>query len=142
MILTVPLQPGTLLANVRYRWLAAGAIGAQLATGISQPSGDWPVFRFDVEPPEDAEELIAYDELDLGNWNTGSYKIAAAANLTAAAVIAALQTDDIDDSLDALVTLLNAIADRFAVAAQPGLSGQFKSLAEQIAKQRQDTFGG
>jgi hypothetical protein len=55
MIFTVPLQPGTLLANVVYRWIALGAIGAQTATGITQPWSTVPVFRIDSTPPTGAE---------------------------------------------------------------------------------------
>jgi hypothetical protein len=73
MILTVPLAAGTLLANVAYRWIIAGAIGGQLTAGITQPSASFPVFRFDVVPPDGAEELIVYDSTDLTNWNAGEF---------------------------------------------------------------------
>lgn len=77
MILTVPLQPGTLLANVRYRWIALGAIGAEENAGITQPWATVPTFRIDDTPPADAEELIVYDSTDATNWNVGGYASAA-----------------------------------------------------------------
>ncbi|HEY4284151.1 MAG TPA: hypothetical protein VGM62_13885 [Chthoniobacterales bacterium] len=76
MILTVPLQPGTTLSNVRYRWIAGGLPGAEQSSGISQPNADFPVFRFDVAPPDEAEEMIVYDSTDTGNWNLAQYSLA------------------------------------------------------------------
>lgn len=76
MILTVPLQPGTDLANVRYLWIAGGVAGSPSSTGITQPSATFPVFRFDITPPADAEELIVYDDTDNSNWNVGTYRVA------------------------------------------------------------------
>jgi hypothetical protein len=76
MIFPVDLQPGTTLANVVYRWTAAGAIGAELATGITQPWSDVPVFRIDATPPADAESLVVYDSMDHSNWNDGGYALA------------------------------------------------------------------
>jgi hypothetical protein len=76
MIFTVPLQQGTTLANVVYRWIALGAIGAETATGITQPWSTVPVFRIDSTPPTDAEELVVYDSTNTANWTTGGYAIA------------------------------------------------------------------
>lgn len=73
MILTVPLQVGTTLSNVRYRWIVSGVEGSPLSAGITQPSATYPVFRFNVTPPAGAEELIAYDTTDTTNWNVGGY---------------------------------------------------------------------
>jgi len=33
------------------------------------------MFRLDIEPPDDAEELIVYDVTDEGNWNPGQFLI-------------------------------------------------------------------
>jgi hypothetical protein len=74
MIFTVPLQPGTVLANVVYVWIAAGAVGAEESAGVTQPSASFAVFRIDVEPPTDAEEIIVYDLTDITNWNAGGYR--------------------------------------------------------------------
>lgn len=76
MILTIPLQPGTLLANVRYRWIVAGVEQAVQSTGITQPDPNFPLFNFNVTPPSAADEIIAFDNTDLTNWNVGQYKIA------------------------------------------------------------------
>ena len=73
MILTVPLQAGTTLANVRYRWIVNGVEGSELSSGITQPITDFAEFRFDVSPPSGAEELIAYDATDSTNWNPAGY---------------------------------------------------------------------
>ena len=82
MIFTVPLQPGTLLANVRYKWIAAGVAGSVLSSGITQPDGAFPVFRIDAAPPAGAEEVLVYDNSDAANnWNTGGYKMNVAAAL-------------------------------------------------------------
>src|SRR5215475_46286 len=84
MILTIPLYPGTLLANVRYFWIVAGVEQPPLSTGITQPDTDRPVFRFDVVPPVNAEEIIAYDNTAPNtNWNVGQYRIAALAPVPA-----------------------------------------------------------
>src|SRR5438270_11323250 len=77
MILTIPLQPGTALANVRYRWIVAGVEQGAQSSGISQPDASFPLFEFNVTPPSGADEIIAYDVTDLTNWNVGPYKIAA-----------------------------------------------------------------
>jgi hypothetical protein len=76
MIFTVPLQPGTLLANVVYRWIALGAIGAETATGITQPWSEVPMFRVSSTPPTDAEALVVYDSTNHSNWNDGGYALA------------------------------------------------------------------
>jgi hypothetical protein len=73
MIFTVPLRLGTVLANVRYKWVAAGAIGAAQTSGITQPDTNFPVFRISCTPPASAEEVEVYDNTDLTNWNVGGY---------------------------------------------------------------------
>jgi hypothetical protein len=89
MILTIPLQPGTVLANVRYKWLVAGAYGPEQSTGITQPDVTFPEFRFVAEPPDGAEEIVAYDVTDVTNWNPGQYLLAAAAEAKLTALAAA-----------------------------------------------------
>jgi len=84
MILTVPLYPGTLLANVRYRWIANGVTGSDLSAGITQPDPTWPEFRFDVSPPDGAEEMIAFDVTNTANWNPAGYLKKAAAEVVPA----------------------------------------------------------
>lgn len=74
MIFTVPLQPGTVLANVLYDWIANGAMVGASSAGVTQPSASFPVFRIDSEPPTDAEEIVVYDSTDLTNWNAGGYR--------------------------------------------------------------------
>lgn len=76
MILTIPLQVGTTLANVRYKWITSGVEGSALSAGVTQPSASYPVFRLSVTPPDGAEELIVYDSTDVGNWNVAGYKTA------------------------------------------------------------------
>lgn len=75
MIFTVPLQAGTSLANVRYKWLAAGVTGPELALGITQSDATFPIFRIEITPPTNAEELIVYDTTDTTNWNVGDYDL-------------------------------------------------------------------
>jgi hypothetical protein len=85
MIFTVPLQPGTLLANVLKKWIAAGVAGTPDSVGITQPDATFAVFRIDDTPPADAEEVVVYDSSDLTNWNVGSYAIAFIRDQVAAA---------------------------------------------------------
>ena len=77
MIFTVPLQQGTVLANVVYEWITNGAPSGSTATGITQPDTNFPVFRIDTGAvaPTGAEELIVWDSTNLANWNTGGYRI-------------------------------------------------------------------
>lgn len=77
MIFTVPLRTGTTLANVRYKWLAAGSEGPELVFGITQPDATFPIFRIEIDPPANAEELIVYDTTDTTNWNIGDYDLVA-----------------------------------------------------------------
>src|SRR5215471_7056889 len=80
MIITIPLYPNTLLANVRYFWIANGVEGPPQSSGITQPDTDRPIFRFDVTPPGGAEEIVAYDNTaPTTNYNVGQYRIAALA---------------------------------------------------------------
>jgi len=74
MIFTVPLQPGTTLANVVYLWIANGAAGSATSAGVTQPSASFAVFRIDSVPPTNAEEMIVYDSTDLTNWNVAGYR--------------------------------------------------------------------
>lgn len=77
MILTIPLYPGTQLVNVRGFWIAGGVELPPFSTGITQPDLDRPIFRFDVVPPPDAEEIIAFDATAPNtNWNPGQYRLA------------------------------------------------------------------
>jgi hypothetical protein len=74
MIFTVPLQPGTVLANVLYEWIANGGLTASTASGVTQPDTNFAVFRIDSTPPTGAEELIAWDSTNIGNWNVAGYR--------------------------------------------------------------------
>lgn len=78
MIFTVPLQPGTTLANVVYLWITSGAAGSPTSAGITQPSASFAVFRIDSTPPTNAEEMVVYDSTDLDNWNVADYYTVAA----------------------------------------------------------------
>lgn len=71
MIISIPLQPGTLLANVRYKFIIGTTESTEETTGISQPNINFAVFLFDVTLPDGTTELIAYDATDLSNWNVG-----------------------------------------------------------------------
>ena len=75
MILTIPLLPGTALANVRYRWIVGGVEQAELSSGVTQPDINFPFFVFTVTPPTNADEIIAYELGNLSNWNVGQYKL-------------------------------------------------------------------
>src|SRR5260370_1337271 len=48
MIFTVPLQPGTSLVNVLYKWLVSGAFLAPTSSGVTQPDSNIPYFRIDT----------------------------------------------------------------------------------------------
>src|SRR4249919_2459355 len=74
MIFTVPLQPGTVLANCVYEWIASGGLSASTASGITQPDSNFSVFRIDSIPPTGAEELILWDTTNLNNWNVAGYR--------------------------------------------------------------------
>lgn len=76
MRLTIPLYSGTLLANVRYRWIVSGVEQSEQSSGITQPDANFPLFEFNVTPPSGADEIIAYDATNLANWNVGQYQIA------------------------------------------------------------------
>jgi len=79
MIFTVPLQPGTTLANVVYLWIASGVAGTPTASGVTQPSATFATFRIDSTPPAGAEEMIVYDSTNTANWNVAGYTAGAAA---------------------------------------------------------------
>src|SRR6516165_5375892 len=80
MIFIVPLQPGTLLANVVYIWIANGVAGTATSSGCTQPSATFPVFRIDAgTPPAGAEEMIVYDSTNTLNWNNAGYTAGVAA---------------------------------------------------------------
>ena len=85
MIFTVPLQPGTSLVNVLYKWLVSGAFLAPTSSGVTQPDTNIPYFRIDTggNPPAGAEGLVVYDSTALStNWNNSGYQpgVAALAN--------------------------------------------------------------
>jgi hypothetical protein len=75
MLLSIPLQPGTVLSSVRFRWIVGGVEQAEQSSGISQPDANFPLFLFTVVPPANAEEIVAYDVTDLSNWNVGQYEL-------------------------------------------------------------------
>jgi len=81
MIFTAPLQPGTLLVNVLYKWLVNGAFQPPSSSGITQPDSNFPIFRIDTGgvAPVGAEELIVYDSTALSNWNPAGYRAGFAA---------------------------------------------------------------
>jgi len=74
MIFTVPLQPGTVLANVVYEWLISGAPTAPSSSGITQPDTNFAVFRISSTPDPNAEEMIVYDSTNINNWNVAGYR--------------------------------------------------------------------
>jgi hypothetical protein len=78
MIISIPLQHGTPLANVRYRWIVNSVEQAEQSSGISQPDIAFPLFLFNVTPPVGADEIVAYDYTDVNNWNVGQYDVFAA----------------------------------------------------------------
>lgn len=75
VVVTVPLQSGTTLANVRYEWIASGTAGSAQSSGITQPDSTYAMFRISATPPGGAEEMIVYDNSDTTNWNTAGYRI-------------------------------------------------------------------
>jgi hypothetical protein len=80
MIFNVALQPGTVLANVIYEWYVSGAPLTPTSSGVTQPDTRFSVFRIDTGTvPTGAEELIAYDSTNIGNWNMGGYLLALSA---------------------------------------------------------------
>lgn len=74
MIFTVPLAPGTVLANVVYEWLISGVPSAASSSGITQPDSNFAVFRISSVPDPNAEEMIVYDTTNLANWNVAGYR--------------------------------------------------------------------
>lgn len=72
MIFTVSL-PLVDLANVRYAWLANGAMGSPQSSGITQV-GTFSEFRINSFPPSGAEEIYAYDVTDPTNYSRGHYQ--------------------------------------------------------------------
>jgi len=87
MVFTVPLAPGTSLANVVYVWIISGAASAPSSTGLTQPSASFPVFRISMTPDPNAEEMIVYDSTNLNNWNVAGYRAGLAAVATAQQVL-------------------------------------------------------
>ena len=76
MIFDVPLAAGTLLTNVRYKWLQKGYYGVEQGNAdgtVAQPDATFPNFRITTDPPPNAEELVAYDATDLSNFNVAGY---------------------------------------------------------------------
>lgn len=105
MIFTVPLQSGTTLSNVRYRWIAAGIEGSEQSSGITQPDVTWPLFVIHATPPANAQEIRVYDSTDSDNWNVGDYTLAELASrlgvipshsVTASVSLSQNNTDDIE----------------------------------------------
>jgi hypothetical protein len=75
VIFTVSL-PGAILANVRYQWLVAGALGGALSSGITAVDALFPwEFRIEAVPPTNFEELYAYDVTDATNYTKGRPQI-------------------------------------------------------------------
>jgi hypothetical protein len=74
MIFTVPLQPGTVLANVVYKWIISGAPTAPTSSGVTQPDTNFAVFRISMTPDPNAEEMIVYDSTNINNWNVAGYR--------------------------------------------------------------------
>jgi len=89
MIFTVPLQPGTTLANVVYLWISNGVAGTATSSGVSQPSATFAVFRIDSTPPPGAEQMIVYDSTNTSNWNVAGYTAGAAALAAAQQILLA-----------------------------------------------------
>lgn len=90
MIFTVPLQPGTTLANVVYLIITNGVAGSPTATGVTQPSATFPVFRVDTGATSltGAEEILVYDTTDTtNNWNVANYQTYAASLTSATQII-------------------------------------------------------
>lgn len=85
MILSIPLQAGTSLSNVRYKFIVGTTEGVEQSAGISQPDSNFAVFLFDVVPPDNTTEVIAYDVTDLTNWQVAQFRTAQIAELTAEA---------------------------------------------------------
>lgn len=96
MIFTVIL-PGVAEADVRCKWLIAGALGTQFTPSISQV-GTFPEFRIDESPPADWEELYAYDVNDATNYSRGRIVSSASSNLANldATISSRLASADID----------------------------------------------
>jgi hypothetical protein len=84
------------VADVRWRWLAAGVLGVEQATNVNQV-GTFLLFRIDAgDPPANAEELIVYDANDVSNYALGRYHAEAdvpSADDTAAATAAQIIAD-------------------------------------------------
>jgi hypothetical protein len=49
--------------------------GATQSSGITQPDTTFPLFEFSTTPPANAEEIVAFDATNPGNWNVGQYKL-------------------------------------------------------------------
>jgi hypothetical protein len=69
-VATAALGSGTLLANVRYKWIVGGTPTPEQSVGVTQPDVRFSLFRIGVASPVGAEELIVFDVLDNSNWNT------------------------------------------------------------------------
>jgi hypothetical protein len=90
MIFTVPLNPGTTLANVVYAWITNGVFGTPTATGITQPTASFPIFRVDTGAtiPTGAEEVVVYDTTDtVNNWNVANFQQYAASITSAQQIL-------------------------------------------------------
>jgi hypothetical protein len=75
MIFTVPLAPGTILANVVYEWIISGAPTVASASGVTQPDSKFAVFRINIPTVDpNAEEMVVYDSTNTANWNVAGYR--------------------------------------------------------------------
>jgi hypothetical protein len=63
-----------MLSNVVYEWIANGAPTTPSSSGVTIPDTNFAVFRIDCDPPDGAEELIAWDTSNLSNWNVAGYR--------------------------------------------------------------------
>jgi hypothetical protein len=68
-VATAPLRYGTLLANVRYKWITNGVAGSEQSPGITQPDTRFTLFRIAATSPPGTEEMLVYDVTDGSNWN-------------------------------------------------------------------------
>lgn len=67
-LFTANLLPGTVLANVGWRFYnAAGAISARQTTGVTQPVSGQPIFAIEATPPAGALILLVDDSSDSTN---------------------------------------------------------------------------
>jgi len=86
MTFTVVL-PGTVFANVAYKWLVAGVWGSELTAGITD-TGEFYAFVVNATPPVGAQEIVVYDATDHSNFAFGRYQeITISADVIADAIL-------------------------------------------------------